>query len=117
MKLHISLTFICDVQVRFEQNAQVLDQFSFTATLGALSVGLIVEPAMLWWLLLGGFRGPFSGMDRRNEAIALLDEAEQVIERTNHQPHQAEVHRVRGVLLSWGQHPNIDASEAALLKP
>lgn len=56
MKLHISLTFICDAQVRFEQNAQVLDQFSFTATLGALSVGLIMEPAVLvvvtaWWLL------------------------------------------------------------------
>ena len=57
-----------------------------------------------------------SGMDRLTEAITLVDEAVQVIERTNHRPHEAEVHRVRGMLLSQGQHPNLVASEAALRK-
>jgi tetratricopeptide (TPR) repeat protein len=56
------------------------------------------------------------GMQRHDEAKALLDEAIEVIERTGHRMHEAEVHRIYGDL--WRQWPVADlpAAEVCYMK-
>jgi class 3 adenylate cyclase/tetratricopeptide (TPR) repeat protein len=56
------------------------------------------------------------GMERFDEAKAQLTEAVEIIERTGHRMHEAEVHRVFGEL--WRQHtrPNVEAAETSYRK-
>ena len=56
------------------------------------------------------------GLKRFAEARTLLDEAVEIIDRTGHRMHEAEVHRVLGELHLQGPTPDLDAAQTSFLK-
>jgi class 3 adenylate cyclase/predicted ATPase len=84
-----------------------------------------LEPGARFWRTLGGVHlVPYANLmlaralshrGRVKEALALVEDAEAVIEQTNHRMHEAEVYRVKGEILVIGG-SDLDLAEIAFRK-